>query len=116
MSQPKMEFGYHPPSGYRGFEIIRPREYLSDLHRALDIASQSFDSLWVSDHFAYNDEFRIECWTHLTLDCGALPRPKTRHGGHEQLFSPSFAHGKDGRQRAVDEFGTSHIGLWGGLV
>ena len=51
MPEAKMEFGYHPPSGDRGFEVIRPREYLSDLHSALDIASQNFGSLWISDHF-----------------------------------------------------------------
>jgi alkanesulfonate monooxygenase SsuD/methylene tetrahydromethanopterin reductase-like flavin-dependent oxidoreductase (luciferase family) len=72
----RMEFGYHPPSGDRGFEIIRPREYLSDLHRALDIAAQSFPSLWVSDHLAYADEFRIECWTHLTWVAARYPGPK----------------------------------------
>ena len=71
-----MEFGYHPPSGERGFEVIRPRDYMSDLHRALDVASQSFGSLWVSDHFAYNDEFRMECWTHLTWIAARYPGPK----------------------------------------
>jgi alkanesulfonate monooxygenase SsuD/methylene tetrahydromethanopterin reductase-like flavin-dependent oxidoreductase (luciferase family) len=71
-----MEFGYHPPSGDRGFEVIRPREYLSDLHRALDIASQSFGSLWISDHLAYADEFRMECWTHLTWVAARYPGPK----------------------------------------
>ena len=45
MPIPKMEFGYHPPSGDRGFEVIRPREFLSDLHNALDVASQHFPSL-----------------------------------------------------------------------
>ncbi len=73
---PRMEFGYHSPSGDRGFEVIRPREYMADLQGALDIASQSFGSLWVSDHFAYNDEFRIECWTHLTWIAARYPGPK----------------------------------------
>ncbi len=71
-----MEFGYHPPSGYRGFEDIRQREYLSDMHNALDIASQSFNSLWVSDHLSYSDEFRLECWTHLTWIASRYPGPK----------------------------------------
>ena len=75
MSSPRMEFGYHPPSGDRGFEVIRPREFMSDLHRALDVASQSFGSLWVSDHFAYKDEFRIECWTHLAWIAARYPGP-----------------------------------------
>ena len=76
MSRLKMEFGYHPPSGERGFEVIRPRDYMSDLHRACDVASQSFGSLWVSDHFAYNDEFRMECWTHLAWTAARYPGPK----------------------------------------
>ena len=46
---PRMEFGYNPPSGERDLEVIRPREYLGDLHRSLDAASQSFTSFWVSD-------------------------------------------------------------------
>ena len=61
-----MEFGYHPPSGDRGIEIIREREYLSDFKKAMDVAAQSFQSVWISDHLAYADEFRLECWTHLT--------------------------------------------------
>ena len=72
---PRMEFGYHPPSGDRGFEVIRPREYMSDLHHALDVASQSFGSLWVSDHFSYANEFRVECWTHLTWIAARYPGP-----------------------------------------
>jgi alkanesulfonate monooxygenase SsuD/methylene tetrahydromethanopterin reductase-like flavin-dependent oxidoreductase (luciferase family) len=72
----RMEFGYHPPSGDRGIEIIRPREYLSDLHRALDVAAQSFQSIWISDHLAYSDEFRLECWTHLTWVAARYPGPK----------------------------------------
>ena len=57
---PSMEFGYNPPSGERGQELIRPREFLQDLHHSLDIASQGFGSLWVSDHLNYADEFRME--------------------------------------------------------
>src|ERR671938_730190 len=72
----RMEFGYNPPSGERGFEVIRPREFVSDLHRALDVASQSFGSLWISDHLAYASEFRIECWTQLTWMAARYPGPK----------------------------------------
>ena len=52
----RMEFGYNPPAGDRGLEVIVPRGYLGDLHRALDVASQGFTSLWVSDHLNYADE------------------------------------------------------------
>ena len=74
--KPLMEFGYNPPSGERGYEIIRPREYLSDLHRALDVASQSFGSLWTSDHLNYASEFRVECWTLLTWIAARYPGPQ----------------------------------------
>ena len=73
--KPKMEFGYNPPSGERGYETIRPREYLTDLHRALDVASQSFGSLWTSDHLNYATEFRVECWTLLTWMAARYPGP-----------------------------------------
>ena len=75
-SKPRMEFGYNPPTGERNLEVIRPREFLSDLHRALDVASQSFRSIWVSDHMAYGDEFRIECWTLLTWIAARYPGVK----------------------------------------
>lgn len=72
---PRMEFGYNPPSGERGQEVIRPREFLGDLHNALDVAAERFDSVWVSDHLNYSNEFRIECWTMLTWIAARYPRP-----------------------------------------
>ena len=69
----RMEFGYHPPSGDRGIEIIRERDYLSDFKKAMDVAAQSFKSVWISDHLAYSDEFRLECWTHLTWVAAQYP-------------------------------------------
>ncbi len=70
-----MEFGYNPPCGDRGYELIRPKEYMSDLHSALDVASQSFGSLWSSDHLNYSSEFRVECWTLLTWMAARYPGP-----------------------------------------
>ena len=75
LHKPRMEFGYNPPCGDRGYELIRPREYLSDLHSALDVASQSFGSLWSSDHLNYSSEFRVECWTLLTWMAARYPGP-----------------------------------------
>jgi alkanesulfonate monooxygenase SsuD/methylene tetrahydromethanopterin reductase-like flavin-dependent oxidoreductase (luciferase family) len=75
-SRPTMEFGYNPPTGVRALEHIRPREYISDLHRALDVASQNFGSLWISDHINYADEFRMECWTLLSWIAARYPGPK----------------------------------------
>jgi alkanesulfonate monooxygenase SsuD/methylene tetrahydromethanopterin reductase-like flavin-dependent oxidoreductase (luciferase family) len=71
----KMEFGYNPPCGDRGYETINPTDYLSDLHHALDIASQNFSSLWSSDHLNYQSEFRVECWTLLTWMAARYPGP-----------------------------------------
>lgn len=72
----RMEFGYHPPSGDRGIEIIRPHEYMADFKKAMDVAAQSFQSVWISDHLAYSDEFRLECWTHLTWVAARYPGVK----------------------------------------
>jgi alkanesulfonate monooxygenase SsuD/methylene tetrahydromethanopterin reductase-like flavin-dependent oxidoreductase (luciferase family) len=72
-TRPRMEFGYNPPTGDRNMELIRPREYLSDLHGALDVASQGFGSIWISDHLNYTDEYRIECWTLLTWIAARYP-------------------------------------------
>ena len=75
MAKPLMEFGYNPPCGERGYEVITPRNYLYDLHRALDVASQSFGSIWSSDHLNYGSEFRVECWTMLTWMAARYPGP-----------------------------------------
>jgi len=71
-----MQFGYNPPCGERGFETITRRDFLTDLHRACDVASQSFDSLWTSDHLNYATEFRVECWTLLTWIASRYPGPR----------------------------------------
>ena len=76
VERPRMEFGYHPPSGERRLEVIRPREFVSDLHHSLDIATQSFGSIWVSDHMNYEDEFRLECWTQLAWIAARYPGVK----------------------------------------
>ncbi len=73
---PRMEFGYSAPPGDRGLEPIRPREFLGDLQRSLDFAVQYFPSIWVSDHFNYRDEFRMECWTLLNWIAARYPGPK----------------------------------------
>ena len=75
MTKPLMDFGYNPPCGERGYEVITPRNYLYDLHRALDVASQNFSSIWSSDHLNYESEFRVECWTMLTWMAARYPGP-----------------------------------------
>ena len=74
--KPLMEFGYNPPCGERGYETIVRRDFLTDVHRACDVASQSFDSLWTSDHLNYGSEFRVECWTLLTWIAARYPGPR----------------------------------------
>ena len=69
----QIEFGYNPPSGDRGRETIRPREYMSDLQSALDVATQGFKTIWVADHLNYSTEWRLECWTLLTWIAARYP-------------------------------------------
>jgi alkanesulfonate monooxygenase SsuD/methylene tetrahydromethanopterin reductase-like flavin-dependent oxidoreductase (luciferase family) len=73
MATQRIEFGYNPPSGDRGIETIDAATYVRDLHEVCDIASQHFDTFWVSDHFMRGDTFRMECWTHLTWLAARYP-------------------------------------------
>ena len=68
-----VEFGYNPPSGPRGIERFPRETFVRDLQNALDIASQSFSSLWVSDHLMTAEPFRMECWTQLTWIAARYP-------------------------------------------
>ena len=70
-----VDFGYNPPSGTRGWEVFPPETFVRDLQNALDIASQSFSSLWVSDHLMTEQPFRMECWTQLTWIAARYPGP-----------------------------------------
>ena len=70
-----IEFGYNPPTGNRLIERVEGRTFLRDLQHVLDIASQYFSSLWVSDHFQTEDRFRMECWTQLTWIAARYPGP-----------------------------------------
>jgi alkanesulfonate monooxygenase SsuD/methylene tetrahydromethanopterin reductase-like flavin-dependent oxidoreductase (luciferase family) len=69
----RLEFGYSPPVGDRGSELIRPREFVTDLHRALDLATRGFSSLWISDHLMFEAKYRIECWTQLVWLAARYP-------------------------------------------
>ena len=74
MHQPTMDFGYNPPTGPRSMEKIRPSFFSLDLEKTLNIASNGFKSIWVSDHLNYTDEFRLECWTLLTWIAAKFPQ------------------------------------------
>lgn len=74
-TQRRVDFGYNPPSGSRGIEQFPTATFVRDLQDALDIASQSFSSLWVSDHLMTVEPFRMECWTQLTWIAARYPGP-----------------------------------------
>src|ERR1700737_3651366 len=69
----RVDFGYNPPSGTRGVEQFPPQTFVRDLQNALDIASQSFSSLWVSDHLMTAEPFRMDVWTQLTWIAARYP-------------------------------------------
>jgi alkanesulfonate monooxygenase SsuD/methylene tetrahydromethanopterin reductase-like flavin-dependent oxidoreductase (luciferase family) len=77
----RIEFGYNPPSGQRGVEQFEPdpRTFVRDLQQALDVASQSFSSFWVSDHLMTAEPFRMECWTQLTWIAARYPGQMLGH-------------------------------------
>ena len=70
-----IEFGYNPPSGTRGIERFPAATFVRDLQDILDVACQSFSSLWVSDHLMTAEPFRMECWTQLTWIAARYPGP-----------------------------------------
>lgn len=70
-----VDFGYNPPTGNRLLEQVNPRTFLQDLQNVLDVASQHFSSIWVSDHHMTADRFRLECWTQLTWIAARYPGP-----------------------------------------
>ena len=98
-----IEFGYNPPSGERGRETIHPREYMSDLQSALDVATQGFKSIWVADHLNYSTEWRLGVLDFAHLDRGALPGGRPKHAGDEQHVSAPVGSCEDGRHAARTE-------------
>jgi alkanesulfonate monooxygenase SsuD/methylene tetrahydromethanopterin reductase-like flavin-dependent oxidoreductase (luciferase family) len=72
----RIHFGYNPPSGTRGIEQFPAQSFVRDLQEALDIAAQSFSSLWVSDHLMTEEPFRMDVWTQLTWIAARYPGPQ----------------------------------------
>ena len=70
-----IQFGYNPPSGTRGVERFPADTFVRDLQHVLDIAAQSFSSLWVSDHLMTTQPFRMDVWTQLTWIAARYPGP-----------------------------------------
>jgi alkanesulfonate monooxygenase SsuD/methylene tetrahydromethanopterin reductase-like flavin-dependent oxidoreductase (luciferase family) len=71
----RIDFGYNPPTGNRLLETVNPRTFVQDLQHVLDIACQSFSSIWISDHHMTENRFRLECWTQLTWVAARFPGP-----------------------------------------
>ena len=71
-----MDFGYNPPSGTRGIEQFPADTFVRDLQDVLDIATQHFSSIWVSDHLMTQEPFfRMDVWTQLTWIAARYPGP-----------------------------------------
>jgi alkanesulfonate monooxygenase SsuD/methylene tetrahydromethanopterin reductase-like flavin-dependent oxidoreductase (luciferase family) len=71
----RLQFGYNPPTGDRLLEQVNPSTFTKDLQGVLDVASQSFSSLWISDHHMTGDRFRLECWSVLMWVAARYPGP-----------------------------------------
>ena len=65
-TRPRLQLGYNPPTGDRQLEVVNPRTFVKDLQGILDVAAQTFSSLWFSDHHMAGDRFRLECFSVLT--------------------------------------------------
>jgi alkanesulfonate monooxygenase SsuD/methylene tetrahydromethanopterin reductase-like flavin-dependent oxidoreductase (luciferase family) len=72
----RIHFGYNPPSGTRGVEQFPAQTFVRDLQDVLDVAAQSFSSLWVSDHLMTEEPFRMDVWTQLTWIAARYPGPQ----------------------------------------
>jgi alkanesulfonate monooxygenase SsuD/methylene tetrahydromethanopterin reductase-like flavin-dependent oxidoreductase (luciferase family) len=70
-----VDFGYNPPSGTRGIEQFPAKTFVRDLQDVLDIATQYFSSIWVSDHLMTEEPFRMDVWTQLTWIAARYPGP-----------------------------------------
>ena len=116
MVKQRIEFGYNPPSGDRGIEVINAATYVRDLHEICDFAAQHFDTFWVSDHFMRGDTFRVECWTHMTWLAARYPTQTVGTVVIGNSISPPPAPGQDGGEFAGIQSRSSHHGLWRGLA
>jgi alkanesulfonate monooxygenase SsuD/methylene tetrahydromethanopterin reductase-like flavin-dependent oxidoreductase (luciferase family) len=73
---PPIEFGYFGPTGSAQ---ARGNDFSPALHRALDIARQSFTSLWFADHFMFGDADVREAWVMLSYAAALAPELQLGH-------------------------------------
>ncbi len=71
-----IEFGYFAPTGSAR---AGGREFEPALRRALDIARQSFSSVWFSDHFMFEDAPIHEAWVILSYTAALVPDLQLGH-------------------------------------
>ncbi len=72
----RIEFGYF---GETGSQRARGYKYVPTLRRALDVARQSFTSLWFADHFMYEDADIHESWVTLSYAAALAPELTVGH-------------------------------------
>ena len=66
-------------------EVVRPREFVSDLDRALDVATQGFGSVWVSATPQLLGRVPDRVLDAADLDRGPLSRRRPEHDRDVQL-------------------------------
>jgi alkanesulfonate monooxygenase SsuD/methylene tetrahydromethanopterin reductase-like flavin-dependent oxidoreductase (luciferase family) len=70
---PALDFAFCTPPGDREMGRVSRPTFVEDQDRLLTVATRSFGSVWVSDHFMEGDRFRIEPWTQLTWIAARFP-------------------------------------------
>ena len=71
-----MEFGYFAHTGSEG---ARGRAFAPALRRAVEVASDAFTSLWLADHFMFDDADVNEAWVELSYLAALAPRMQLGH-------------------------------------
>ncbi len=77
MQQTKtVEFGYFAPTGS---DDARGRAFSPALRHAVGVASETFTSLWLADHFMFEGADVNEAWVELSYLAGLAPRMQIGH-------------------------------------
>ena len=71
-----VEFGYF---GETGSAQARGQQFAPALRRAIDIARESFSSLWFADHFMFGDADIHEAWVILSYAAALAPELQIGH-------------------------------------
>ena len=68
-----IQFGWIVPPGANFAAQATRKGFPTDIRRALDRISGAFDSAWVVDHFQFDSQDVLECWTTLSYLAGLYP-------------------------------------------